>query len=170
MKPIENLPRILSCHGRWLSVTAVALLSWLPLLIPAASGQHALRQGRLLKTELTSATESAMRPHTDSTVTVAGFEKALRSKRETMFVTNHSRDTITALWLTADYTDTLGRQLHRQSRPINVDLPPGQTRRIEQPSFDRDGMFYYYQTPPARSTTAATPFKVTVHIDSLKTR
>lgn len=102
-------------------------------------------------------------PAADS-VSVAGFEKPLRAMKETMFVTNNSAEPIADVGLDIVYTDIKGRMLHRAAHFLEVSIPPGETRRVEIPSFDSSGLFYYRLSPvPARATNA-TPFDVKVTV------
>lgn len=97
-------------------------------------------------------------------ITVAGFEKTLRSSRESMFVTNHSALPVTALQLDITYKDMSGRMLHRQSQWVSADIPPGETRMVAIASFDRQNLFYYHLSPLPPRATRATPFKVWVEV------
>lgn len=100
-------------------------------------------------------------------VTLAGYDKPLRSRRESFFATNpDSVRTVCHLWLTATYYDLSGRMLHRRNVAVDCMLPPGQTRRLEIPSWDSQRSFYYYLSePPVRAS--GVPYKVTMGIDSL---
>jgi len=100
-------------------------------------------------------------PGGDSVV-VAGFEKPLRAVRESMFITNHLSHPVEGAVLEVTYLDTHGRMLHKATHQINVRIPTGETRRVEIPSFDRQGLFYYkLSTLPPRAKQA-TPFDVKV--------
>ena len=55
--------------------------------------------------------DTVANPPADSVV-VTGFDKQLRSKRETMFVSNHTARAITSITLRIDYFDMAGHQLH----------------------------------------------------------
>ena len=57
---------------------------------------------------------------TAADVRFSGYEKTLRSNRETMFVTNQTRRPIGALFFTITYFDTSGRLLHRASHRPQV--------------------------------------------------
>ena len=107
--------------------------------------------------------DTVANPPADSVV-VTGFDKQLRSKRETMFVSNHTARTITSITLRIDYFDMAGHQLHSATHSTSVDLPPGQTRQIEVPAFDRTDRFYYHLSPAPTRAQQATPFTVTVTV------
>ncbi|MBD5191833.1 MAG: hypothetical protein HDS88_02980 [Bacteroidales bacterium] len=97
--------------------------------------------------------------------TIAGFNKPLNSLRETFHFSNHLGRTVTELFITVNYYDTSERQLHRQSRHIRWQIPPGETSLISYPSFDRQQSFYYHLSRQPR--VKATPFLVTISVDSL---
>ncbi len=98
------------------------------------------------------------------TVVVAGFEKPLREKKETMFITNNLSREITSVTLQINYLDSKQRQLHQADHSIWVDIPPGETRRIEIKSFDRSKLFYYHKTALTGRPKQATPFWVDVKV------
>lgn len=122
----------------------------------------AVRQPRLpAKVEVVNDTIDA--PSRDS-LALAGFEKPLRSVRESLFVTNRSARPVTALEIEVSYYDMHGNLLHRLERTVDVALPSGETRRIEFPSFDRQQLFYYHRSPLPRGAVKATPFDVKVRV------
>lgn len=95
-------------------------------------------------------------------IRLSGYDKTLRAYKESFFVTNSLPDssTIIALDLTLDYTDLSGRQLHSADHTVRCHIPPGQTRQLSIPSWDKQRAFYYYRsTTPPRAQ--ATPYKVT---------
>lgn len=146
------------------------LLAALAVAIMAASAQNYQRPTPSKPARHASATQTAniqcdtvANPPADSVV-VTGFDKQLRSKRETMFVSNHTSRTITSITLRIDYFDMAGRQLHSATHSTSVDLPPGQTRQIELPAFDRTDRFYYHLSPTPTRAQQATPFTVTVTV------
>ena len=149
-------------------------LAYIMMLVLATSamGQHAWRgkvkpQAESPAGDNTASTGAAMQPADSGAVSCSGFEKTLRSGIESFFVTNHTDSALSRLHVTLDYTDISGRQLHSRSQPISVDIPAGQTRRVEIKSFDRQATFYYYLSPAPRTRSTATPFKVHLRVDSL---
>lgn len=137
----------------------------------ALTGQNTTRRvprtsyGRV--SEPTATAADTLRGSVCDSLRVAGFEKPLRAMRESMFVTNGSSLHIATVRLTIDYLDTLGRQLHRAVHDIDVDLPAGQTRRVEIPSFDRSGVFYYRASALPRGVRRATTFDVAVTVEAI---
>jgi len=103
-----------------------------------------------------------------SEVTVRGYDKPLRSRRETFFVTNNLKDeTLRRLYITFTYLDGSGRMLHSESREVECELPPAETRQMNVPSWDVQQNFYFVRsTVPARAAQA-TPFDVKITVDSI---
>lgn len=94
---------------------------------------------------------------------LAGYDKPLRSRRETMFVTNRTGRRLTRLFLSIRYCDTSGRQLHQRIVETGVDIPSGETRMISFPSWDRQLTFVYiHSEQPVRSRATPYDIKVTV--------
>ena len=100
-------------------------------------------------------------PPVDS-LRVSGFEKTLRSKKESLYLTNRTGQTIAGLGLDIRYMDSQGRTLHERTREMTVTIAPDQTVMVDFPSFDTQGLYYYYLSPLPPRTTDATPFKVSV--------
>ena len=102
-------------------------------------------------------------PGLTDTIAVSGYDKKSRSMRESMFVSNRSGRPLRGLQLEVNYYDSSDRQLHQASHWVSADIPAGETRMVDVPTFDRQGSFHYYLSPPSRST-ASTPFKVKVKV------
>ncbi|MDE6454051.1 MAG: hypothetical protein K2L27_07610 [Muribaculaceae bacterium] len=105
------------------------------------------------------------------TVVLSGFDKTLASRRESFFVTNTS-DSAEIVWLALSihYYDTAGRQLHSRRTRVRCNVPPLQTRRIDIPAWDRQGVYYYRGSEPRRRVqAAAAPFEVSMSVDSFAT-
>ncbi len=114
-----------------------------------------------------AASAAPMMPCDSGRVSAAGFEKTLRSTTESLFLTNHSADTIERVLLHIEYLDTSGRQLHSRREYIDVNLPPASTRKVDIKSFDRQGVFYYHLSGRPRTRANATPFEVRLSVDSI---
>lgn len=102
----------------------------------------------------------------NSALRVAGYDKPLRSRREAMFVTSLLQDTIYGAVVTLTYTDMQGRTLHERTATLPVLLPPGATRRVDIPSWDRQMSFYYCRGAVPRRA-AASAFDVTVRVKAI---
>lgn len=99
-------------------------------------------------------------------LTVSGFDKLLTSKKESFFISNNSNVCVRTVTLTVTYLDTDGAMLHQSTHTLALDLPAGETRRVQIPSFDKQGVFYYYLSDVPRTRRPATPFMVKVTVDS----
>ncbi|MCH5319986.1 MAG: hypothetical protein J1E38_09820 [Paramuribaculum sp.] len=98
--------------------------------------------------------------HADSTgVRLSGYEKPLRSSNESIFVTNNRSATLKSLKISIDYTDETGRQLHKRDITLECDIPPGETRQLIFPSWDKQKTMHYYLSPKSR-TANGTPYRV----------
>lgn len=100
-------------------------------------------------------------------IVVSGYEKTLRSAKESFLVTNESTDTIHELGATIDYLDLEGRQLHRRRLTLTVADPmgPGETRLLEFKSWDSQKVWYYRLSEPPRTKGQATPYDIRIRID-----
>lgn len=90
-----------------------------------------------------------------------GYDKPYNSSKESVFVTSRlTKDTIVSITVNIEYlaspSETL---LHTRTVRLSCVLPPGQSCRVQFPSWDLTHTFYYYRTPPAR-TPNRTPYRV----------
>lgn len=151
-----------------LCILAAALLA-MPLCGHVTKTTRPLRRpvaAKALDDTVTALQYDTLLP-TREQVVVKGYDKPRRSTRETMFVTNATDRRIHAVALTLDYTDMDGRQLHRRHLRHNIDIPPGETRQLNVRTWDVQNAFYYYRTAAGRGRSAATPYRVTCHVDTL---
>lgn len=102
-------------------------------------------------------------PPADS-IAVDGFEKPLRSMRESMTIHNNTSRAVEAVELDMVYTDTGGRMIHRARHTVSAAVPAGESRRIDVPTFDSSATFYYRHSKRPRYTSHATPFDVDVTV------
>lgn len=97
----------------------------------------------------------------DTLIRVSGYSKPLRATRESMFVTSRAADDIVAVELSISYLDLKGRTLHERTLWRRVIIPPGQTRKVDIPSWDPTQTFFYHRGPRPR-TDGVTPYDVRV--------
>lgn len=83
-------------------------------------------------------------------VRLSGYDKPNSATRESFFATNAHPDSvhITELGIIFTYYDMQGRQLHEQQRKVPCSLPPGATRQLTVPSWDRNNAFHYHLSQP----------------------
>lgn len=104
---------------------------------------------------------------TPHSVDINGYDKPLRSRRETFFVSNNTDKKLQAIALTITYFDSSRRQLHRRSEHILVEIPAGETRQAALRSWDIQQSFYYSRSAVPARTSQATPYEVSITVDSL---
>lgn len=102
----------------------------------------------------------------DSTMRLAGYDKPLRSRHETIFATSLVDDTVCGLTFTVTYMDMQGRTLHEREVTVSALIPPRATRKLDFPSWDRQQTFYYYLGTKPRSS-ATIPYDVTMRMRAL---
>lgn len=99
----------------------------------------------------------------DGIVRLTDFNKTTASRVESLMITNISEtDTVRAVTVDIDYKNLQGRQLNRRIVTFEVTVPPGETRHASVASWDRQQLFYYKNTPPARKTQRTTAFDITI--------
>lgn len=92
-------------------------------------------------------------------ITLSGYDKPLKSSKESIFVTNRSRRTVSDIEVSLTYLDPQGRQLHERHITITIALPPGQTRQFYFPSWDKQRAFFYELSGKPR-TSDGSPYKI----------
>lgn len=97
-----------------------------------------------------------------SSIIISGYEKTLRSAKESFFITNRSDSTIDCISLHIDYRDMQGRMLDSREEVIDIEIPAGETRKADIPSWDKQRVFYYHLSPVPRNTSQATPYTVRI--------
>lgn len=95
-------------------------------------------------------------------ITIADYDKPLRSNYETFFVTNRHSRTIVRITVDIDYIDMNGSQLHSRSVTVECDIPPGATRQLQTRAWDRQKAFYHHTTRSKPRSPHARPYKVVV--------
>lgn len=95
-------------------------------------------------------------------ITIADYDKPLRSNYETFFVTNRHSRTIVRITVNIDYIDMNGSQLHSRSVTVECDIPPGATRQLQTRAWDRQKAFYHHTTRSKPRSPHARPYKVVV--------
>lgn len=99
---------------------------------------------------------------TDSAaISFSGYEKLLTSTKESFFVTNNTDSAITRLVVKIEYLDMKRRHLDSRIATVNIDIDPGETRKLDICSWDRQKVFYYYRSRQPK-VAQATPYRVRV--------
>lgn len=92
-------------------------------------------------------------------VVFSGFDKTLRSSKESFFIINNTDRTLTGVTLYIDYRTPDGRQLTKRFLKLTCAIPPGETRKADIPTFDTQHSFYYADSE--RPKRGGNPFTVT---------
>lgn len=90
-------------------------------------------------------------------VRFTGFDKAKGSRKESFFITNTTDRTLTSVTLYIEYLTPDGRQLHKKFMKLSCNVPPGETRKADIPSWDTQGSFYYINSAQGKG---GSPFEV----------
>lgn len=149
-------------------LTAITVILAIAITAFPAKKERTTRRGLKVETRGSDAStpvDSAIKP-SDGAIRLAGYDKPLRSRHETIFATNSLPDSlkVTSVKLTLTYRDSQGRQLHRQSLWVDGEIPAGETRLLRFPSWDKQQSFYYRLSKQPRSV--ATPYNITATVDS----
>ena len=148
-----------------LSIVTAVLLA-----LPLQPDRHRTTRRNLHRTSLPSIHAAAADTVVPSSgmVILSGYDKPLRSSRESIFVTNRSRRAVSAITLRIVYSDPKDRQLHSRDITVTTHIPPGETRQLTFPSWDRQHAFYYHLTGKPRTadgspyTVRATPLSIII--------
>lgn len=158
---------------KYISLSAITLI--LAGAAMTASAQTTTRRG-LTAAGTATATATAAPAAVDTIASPAphladinGYDKPLRSRRETFFVTNNSRSTLKGIVVTITYYDSSRRMLHQATHHLDTDIPADQTRQMSIPSWDKQFNFYYRRSTTSQRAQQATPYDVSIRVDSLFT-
>ena len=91
-------------------------------------------------------------------VSLKGYSKRASDAKESFFITNNTKQRMSAVRLLLRYTTMQGEMLTQRTVTVPVSLKPGETKLVEVKSFDVQRLFYYYAGPQPRKQ--ATPVKV----------
>ena len=91
-------------------------------------------------------------------VSLKGYSKRASDAKESFFITNNTKQRMSAVRLLLRYTTMQGEMLTQRTVTVPVSLKPSETKLVEVKSFDVQRLFYYYAGPQPRKQ--ATPFKV----------
>lgn len=140
----------------------------------ACMGQRTTRRGLKALKESTIPDASLYSPYSDTIVSpdkdhveVNRYDKPLRSRRETIFVTNSGQTPIKRIAFTISYYDTDGKLMHRASRSQNTNIPAGETRMVGFRSWDVQQSFYYKGSTRTKNDTKATAYDVKIDVDTI---
>lgn len=96
-------------------------------------------------------------------IRLTGYDKPLRSYRESIYVSNPSRRTLRYINLEITYFDESGRQMHKRNVKLQVKIPGGETRQLTFPSWDKQRNLYYVKSGKPR-TSDGTPYSISAKV------
>ena len=132
----------------------------------SAYGQRTTRPRIRPVAEAAAPTDTTMKADTCD-FTLFGYEKTLRSRRESVFITNRTGHTVTSVTIRARYTAADdGRELHSRHITKTQTILPGQTLQIDFPAWDKQQVWYYRLSETPRRATQATPFDASLTVTS----
>lgn len=138
----------------------LGIISVLVLMTMTMNAERTTRRGLKIKNTAETVKVVADTVIPDSgMVVISGFDKPLRSSRETFFVSNNYDRTVSSIAVQLVYFDMNGRQLHASDVVVPCYIPAGETRQLSVKSWDSQQSFYYCQSVKPRRDRA-TPFTV----------
>lgn len=91
-------------------------------------------------------------------IVFTGFDKPQSSASETFFITNNTDRTLSGINLYIEYTTLDGRQLHKRFVKLSCNIPAGETRMADIPTWDKQKSFFFEKSAPSKRV--GTPFRV----------
>jgi len=116
-----------------------------------------------IKTSEVTAPDTLYLPSRDS-IQASGYDKPLRTNRETILLTNATSRPLQGLALTISYIDMQGRQLHERTDTLAASIPAGETRMLHLATWDTQHSYYYHRGQKPR-TANVTPYGIRCRID-----
>lgn len=130
--------------------TLLFFLMLMPLLAMGAERKSAgpgglKREAAVAETPCVADTIAA-RP---KAIRLSGYQKTNQANVESFFATNQlgADSVITAFEVELTYTDPNGRMLHRRTVLVRGLIPPGETRALTIPAWDKQHAFHYSGSP-----------------------
>jgi hypothetical protein len=93
---------------------------------------------------------------------ITGYDKPLRSTRETLFATNRHSTNLLAITLDIIYYDMDGSMLHSRRLTLACDIPPGETRQLKTVAWDRQQAYYFHGTRVTPRSEKAIAYRVDI--------
>lgn len=149
-------------------------LCLLAAVVLGAGAQRTIR-GKLRAADRSQITADSVRAHLDTVVVapgehlldINGYDKPLRSRRETFFATNNSDRAVAALAFTITYLDGSNRKMHAASHHSATSIPARETRQLSLRSWDVQNAFFYRRSTVPQRADQATPYDVRISVDTV---
>lgn len=92
-------------------------------------------------------------------VELSGYDKPLRSNKESIYITNATRRRLLETVVEISYFDNSGRLLHKREVRIKTNVPAGETRQATFSSWDKQRTMFYHRSGKPR-TADGTPYRI----------
>ncbi len=163
MNRYHRVLALLLFFGLTFSVEAKKIKSRMPVAkqkgeIVSLKGTEEIRRGEVTSDGLST-----------NDIHFSGYDKKATSDKESFFVTNRTDRKLCGIDITILYQTTDGRLLHRRIEKINCEILPGETEKIDIPSWDSQKSFHYYLSPPPKRRIS-TPYVVQFETESIHLR
>lgn len=76
----------------------------------------------------------------------SGFDKTIKSSKESFFIKNNTDRALKGVVVSIDYRMPDGRQLTKRLLRLVCDIPAGETRKVDIPTFDIQHSYYYLRS------------------------
>ena len=155
------------------STIILAVLGILASIGASSPDTDTTRRGRLTLRSDTTAYSSAkgaeIPVYNPDSILISGYDKPLRSLRETFFATTHYSSAVTSLTVEMTYHND-DDMLHSRVITIPCDIPSGETRQLYTTAWDRQYTYYYHRTRITPKSKGAIAYEVKIVPLSITTR
>ena len=139
------------------------------LATPSVMAQRTTRRGlraESIENQQKSNIDTIAITPTTHNIKISGYDKPLRSSKETFFISNHTEYNILGIRLNIEYIDLKGRTLHQTQHHISLNIPIGATRQAFIKSWDVQKSFAYKHSSNPRIADG-TPYDIRHQIVSI---
>lgn len=117
-----------------------------------------------VSTSSTETDEDVIPLNISNKIRFVGYDKEINSSQESFIIVNETDYEVTGFRVSIDYMDLRDRMLHSRDIERPCEIPPGESRKIDIPSWDTQKTYYYYLGNEPKKV--ATPYKVLFHPQS----
>lgn len=130
------------------------------LKAPPKSSYDPDRKNRIYSSQKEEFEEVAKR------LTFLGYDKKTSSAKESFFVENGSETPLSSIELEITYFTTAGKQIHKRTVELKEAFTPGDSKKVDIPSWDTQKSFHYLKSTPSKN--GSTPYSVRFRVLSFK--
>ena len=156
-------------RNRSIVATIITIIMMIGLATPSVMAQRTTRRGlraESIENQQKSNIDTIAITPTTHNIKISGYDKPLRSSKETFFISNHTAYNILGIRLNIEYIDLKGRTLHQNQHHISLSIPTGATRQAFIKSWDVQKSFYYKHSSKPRIADG-TPYDIRYQIISI---